>query len=883
MGKKAPGLIMPVQAVLPSAMLLSLSEGSYSASMMAGIVLYCFVLLALVRQDVYAWFGFGCLGLLISISSPSWMPLEQIAMPFRMLMGLSLGLQGYCTLHLFERFVIPTDPLRQNHKYFVFLYVLYVAAGMSMLGIDSITWMNRIFIACYAITFPVIIFFFFQSYITSERRSAVLVLISLTVFSLSLVAQLWSRGMNLAGSTLFQGIYIQSGFSLLSLGLLVAMAERINAVHIATVKSELDIANRLEESSRFQERYRLLIENAPLAACVIQNGLFKLVNRKVREMLDLTDEEVIGMNFIDFIHPDDRNLVYTNYIRRLQNEDIPMYRFRMITARRLERWGEISGVRIEWEHNDAALTFVIDVTERKEAEEALRSSEEKYRAVVENSSEMIVISQKWIFKYLNPRSMEILGYESEALIGRNWLEYVHPEDRRAIKEFYDTNWRHDIVTRPPIYRVLHADGSFRWVESQGVGLIWEGQASTLYFITDINQRMKAQKEMERLQNMLQGIFDSMPSVLVGIDRTGRVTHWNEQAAIKTGVSQPRALGQDVDRLLPLISKPMREAFERGLPVDSSAQRINVYENGEARFYDLLMYSLEEAAGGGIVLRLDDVSDRVRLDEMLVQNEKMLSVGGLAAGMAHEINNPLGGIMQGAQNILLRIDTANEHNRQAALKCGTTIEAVNAYLEERKVHRFVQGIRDSGTRASFIVKNMLKFVRHSDARKTSVKLESMIEHALELAAQDYDLNMQYDFRYIEVYRMYAEHEEDLYCVEMEIEQVILNILKNAAQAMRGFRDDPRITIKTSYEINYAVIDIEDNGPGMDEQVKKRIFDPFFTTKETGLGTGLGLAVSYFIIVGNHGGEVNVQSIPGQGSRFVIKLPLGEAEDRPLIFV
>ncbi len=113
------------------------------------------------------------------------------------------------------------------------------------------------------------------------------------------------------------------------------------------------------------------------------------------------------------------------------------------------------------------------------------------------------------------------------------------------------------------------------------------------------------------------------------------------------------------------------------------------------------------------------------------------------------------------------------------------------------------------------------------------------------------------------------------MEMEISQVVLNLLKNAAQAMGGRRgrdEAPRIILRTRRDGDMARIEVEDNGPGMDETIRERIFEPFFTTKGPGAGTGLGLSVSYFIITENHGGELTVESLPGHGTTFIIRLPL-----------
>jgi signal transduction histidine kinase len=146
--------------------------------------------------------------------------------------------------------------------------------------------------------------------------------------------------------------------------------------------------------------------------------------------------------------------------------------------------------------------------------------------------------------------------------------------------------------------------------------------------------------------------------------------------------------------------------------------------------------------------------------------------------------------------------------------------------------------------------------------------------VELAANDYDLKKKYDFRSISIIKDYEDIPQ-VSMVSLEIEQVLLNLLKNAAQAMIANPTDrrPSITLRLRREDRYAVIEVEDNGPGMTEDIRRRVFEPFFTTKEPGVGTGLGLSVSYMIVTQNHKGLMEVQSTPGRGTVFKVSLPIG----------
>jgi PAS domain S-box-containing protein len=270
----------------------------------------------------------------------------------------------------------------------------------------------------------------------------------------------------------------------------------------------------------------------------------------------------------------------------------------------------------------------------------------------------------------------------------------------------------------------------------------------------------------------------------------------------------------------------------------------------------------------------DVTEQVKMGDLMAQTEKMMMVGGLAAGMAHEINNPLGIIMQNIQNIERRVSLDLSANLDSARALGLDLQQIRKYLEQRGILKFMHQMRDAGDRMSRIITNMLKFSRKSESRIESASMEMVLEQALELAASDYDLKKHYDFKRIEIFRDYGENLPKVPLTVLEIEQVLLNLMKNAAQAMAFSQEKKQhcITLRTRQSSDWAIMEIEDNGPGISKEVQRLIFNPFFTTKEVGVGTGLGLSVSYAIITNNHHGRLEVRSQPGVGTCFTIKLPL-----------
>jgi PAS domain S-box-containing protein len=392
---------------------------------------------------------------------------------------------------------------------------------------------------------------------------------------------------------------------------------------------------------------------------------------------------------------------------------------------------------------------------------------------------------------------------------------------------------------------------------------------------DITEQKQAKEEVARMRLYLKNIIDSMPSVLIGVDPWGYITVLNQPAEHACGASWENAQGRFFGELFPQLESQfdqIRQAIRLGHPIKTP--RMTLEDQGELHYADVMVYPLTADNASGAVIRVDDVTARVRIESMMVQTEKMLSVGGLAAGMAHEINNPLGAILQGSQNILRRIDPSMPQNRATAEAIGIDLDRLNRYLEQRRILHFLEGIREAGARAAKIVADMLSFSRRSESRFAPVDVEDLLETVLRLAASDYDLKKKYDFKRIIIQRDFDSHLRVVHCDKTEIEQVILNLLKNAAQAMaEDSTPTPTILLRTRSESHYILIEVVDNGPGMDEKTLKRIFEPFFTTKEVGAGTGLGLSVSYFIVTEQHRGRLSVTSKPGKGTCFSIRLPLG----------
>lgn len=332
------------------------------------------------------------------------------------------------------------------------------------------------------------------------------------------------------------------------------------------------------------------------------------------------------------------------------------------------------------------------------------------------------------------------------------------------------------------------------------------------------------------------------------------------------------------KISPEYRERTRRMFEQILTGDKRHDHLLIQtypKEGKFRYFELNASLIDWKNRPAVMTFVRDVSDQKNTQELLIQTEKMLSVGGLAAGMAHEINNPLAGMMQNAQVISNRLSNDNPANVNAALEAGTTIDVIRDYVLKRDIEKHLVSINAAGNQAAGIVRDMLSFARKNDSVKQSHNIIDIIEKTITLAQNDYNLKQEYDFKDIRIIRKYAPSIPDIFCEKGKIQQVIFNIVKNAAEAlfMKPMKQSsPAIIIHVDSRNGFVVIRIQDNGPGMPPDIKKRIFEPFFTTKNVNKGTGLGLSVSYFIIVETHGGHLDVESEPGMGTSFKIMLPI-----------
>ena len=392
-------------------------------------------------------------------------------------------------------------------------------------------------------------------------------------------------------------------------------------------------------------------------------------------------------------------------------------------------------------------------------------------------------------------------------------------------------------------------------------------------------RKKTEIALRKSQERYLTLLDTTPDAVVAYNSDGLVQYVNPAFETIYGWTREELLGKRID-FVPEHEKERNiesvKDFKNGLTVELECQRLT--RNGD--LVDVIVKGApfrdsEGSLAGSIVIH-HDITRRKRAEAVMIQSDKMMSVGGLAAGMAHEINNPLAGIIQNAQVILNRLTKATEKNLAAAVECGLNLENLSRYMHKREINDLFSLLMESGRRAAGIVDNMLSFSRMPESGSLQREnLADLIDKAIELAATDYDLKKKFDFKDIEIVREYDPDTPETPCESSKIQQVLLNLLSNAAYALSNQNDRseaPLITIRLHPTGDDVVIEVEDNGPGVPADMQKRVFEPFFTTKDVGQGTGLGLSVSYFIIKENHGGTMTLESGAGRGAKFCIRLPV-----------
>jgi two-component system NtrC family sensor kinase len=343
-------------------------------------------------------------------------------------------------------------------------------------------------------------------------------------------------------------------------------------------------------------------------------------------------------------------------------------------------------------------------------------------------------------------------------------------------------------------------------------------------------------------------FDSITDLICLIDPEYRLIRVNRTLAQKLGMKPEQIIGKKCHQVFHnRLDSPCPECAHRQAMVTKKPFTLEMKGISGDEVFLISAFPRFSSKGEfiGSVYVLRDISEQKRLREQLVQSEKMAAVGQLVSGVAHELNNPLAGVMGYSQLLLM-----------------------NNGLDS-KTQNYLNKISKESDRAKNIVNNLLTFARKHKPEKKYLDINTILDQTIELRA--YDLKVSN----IQVLKTFDPQLPKTMADFNQLQQVFLNIMNNAHQAIQESKGKGEIRIRTEKAGEMIRIILEDNGPGIPEENLNKIFEPFFTTKEVGRGTGLGLSISYGIIQ-QHGGKISARSILGQGATFVIELPVLKEE-------
>ncbi|MBU0943138.1 MAG: DUF3365 domain-containing protein [Proteobacteria bacterium] len=405
--------------------------------------------------------------------------------------------------------------------------------------------------------------------------------------------------------------------------------------------------------------------------------------------------------------------------------------------------------------------------------------------------------------------------------------------------------------------------------------------ATLRIGQHIRMRDQAEEELQKALTEYADLYNNALDMLVSVDTdNARVIQCNQTLLANLGYSRTEIIGHPIfDLYHPnCLEEIKNDIFPTFLKTGVITNKELKLKRKDGSFLSVILNlsAIRDKDGRIIQSRsvLHDITEQKWMRKQFIISEKMTTIAGLAAGVAHEINTPLSGILQSIQLIEMGLDPEQEQNRSLAADCGIELPNVQRYLQKKELDFFLNGIKSSATTAAHIISDLLQFSRPQVSERTSVNLAELIDRSIELTKTDYSLKKEYNILNVEFIRNYSPELPEVNCMAMEIEQVLINLIKNSCQAMAGEGGPtaPHIIVRTKQKDKMAVIEVEDNGPGIEEKISRQIFDPFFTTKDIGKGTGLGLATSYSIICDRHGGTLEVTSRPDNETKFIIELPL-----------
>lgn len=370
---------------------------------------------------------------------------------------------------------------------------------------------------------------------------------------------------------------------------------------------------------------------------------------------------------------------------------------------------------------------------------------------------------------------------------------------------------------------------------------------------EIGKHRKTTRQLKHSEAYINSILQSMPLMLIGLDKNNKVTQWNHRAEAISGVSADQAQGSDLWEIYPSISitpEQVKQTQEEG-----ETLTIKYSQRGQYHF-NITIYPLEKDSRTDVVILLDDVTQQVNNETMLIQRDKMSSMGEMASVMAHDINIPLKAIIKDIKTV--RQNLTDPVDR----------EGISELLEDAVIR---------GQQATSVISNLINFSSSGGGERTIASIPSIIDHSIELASDVLSVTAGLRFSDIKINVDYADNLQDIPCFITEMQQVMLSLFRYSCYALDKVDDldhNPQINIEVTIFYDNLWIRIQHNGRGISLEEQKTIFEPYNSQiSEVDKSDGdQRLSFSHFIITEQHQGQIAVTSDPDIGTTFHIQLPL-----------
>ncbi|MDB6037959.1 MAG: hybrid sensor histidine kinase/response regulator [Verrucomicrobiales bacterium] len=484
---------------------------------------------------------------------------------------------------------------------------------------------------------------------------------------------------------------------------------------------------------------------------------------------------------------------------------------------------------------------------RRNTQRALATAEGNFRTLVENSIAGIYVIQDERLAYVNPRVSEILGYSIPELLSRPLVDFVCPEDRATVESNIRKRIDGGVKSINYTLRMIAKDGTLVYIEAHGARTDYNDRPAILGILTDATQRRRAQERFTT-------IFRSSPvGIALSTLSENRVIEANESILEILGYSREEFVGRTITELGLWADANERLNLIESLVASGSISNIecNFRRKSGEKGVGLASFELIEEQGEKCVLVFfHDITEKKSLESQVMRNQRMESIGSLAGGIAHDLNNALAPILM-------------------------TAELLRMTYDQPEAHRMLDVLKSSAQRGAEMVKQVLTFARGIEGKHAVVQIRHVMTDIISMAKQTFP-------KTIEIKQSISK---DLWPVNgdsTQLHQVLLNLCVNARDAMphggvltlsasNVFLDEKALQIfLEAKEGPYTTISVVDTGTGIPDHIRERIFDPFFTTKEVGKGTGLGLSTVRSIIK-THNGFLSLESKEGKGTQFTIYLP------------